>query len=159
MRAVCATAGGPILAVLAGMALATADERPAAITLEVGAMQRGEAFACRLPVTIRHDAPVELAKFTAIAKAYDGRIELASTGLATGRRPVVRDRERNGVAYEDLPLQFELTDDACDDVTTLAVTYARCTFADGKTVDCLDRIRFRPSSVGSIDLRVGERHG
>lgn len=149
-------------AILLAAALAFAQPSGAApagegtITLEVTAPQPGAVFACRIPVSIRHPETLELEQLDAIAKAYRGRDELSSTGIATGDRPLIRHRENGRLSYEPVPLQFDLTEEVCEAITTLRLVYARCKFSDGIAVDCLDRLRFEPQAAGDVRFLVGE---
>ncbi|WP_119420116.1 hypothetical protein [Desertibaculum subflavum] len=153
--------GAPIAAALAlvcvgslvGNTGAQTAKRVSPIVLEVTAPKPGEVFACRIPVTVR--APEDL-RALKIAKVYDGDVALASTGIATGVRPLIAERRGRVVGYESVPLQFDMTEGVCERVTELHLVLARCTFDDGETTDCLDRVRFQPSSAGELSFHVGE---
>lgn len=126
------------------------------ITLGVEAPQEGEYFACRIPVTVSHAESLQLQKLNVVAKAYHGNIELASTGIKTDGRPLVRDRDGKHVRYGPVPVQFELTEKDCEKITGLGVVFASCTFADGEQENCLDRLRFQPEKAGEVAFFIGE---
>lgn len=126
------------------------------ITLNVAAPEQGEQFACGIPVSVSHAEDLELTQLTVIAKVYHGNIELASTGIKANGRPLIRDRDQLRVEYAPVPLQFDLTEEACERITGLGVAFASCTLADGEQENCLDRLRFEPEKAGSIAFFVGE---
>ena len=126
------------------------------ITLDVKAPEGGESFACRLPVSVSHSKSLDLKSVNVIAKAYAGNEELGSTGIDTAGRPLVGDRDPQQAEYSAEPLQFDLTEEDCEKGTGLGVVLARCTFKDGTTQDCLDRIRFKEDTAGKVAFFVGE---
>lgn len=126
------------------------------ITLKVDAPEGGDQFACGIPVTISHDPDLPLAKLNVIAKAYEGNIELSSTGIESNDRPLVQDREQGRVEYAPTSLQFDLTEEDCERITGLGVVFASCTLADREQENCLDRLRFQPERAGNVAFFVGE---
>ena len=130
-----------------------ASDKP--IVLNLGAPEQGQAFACRVPVDLPRADRRRLVQFDVVAKAYAGDTALGSTGLATGERPLIRHREDGTAVYEPVPLQFDLTQAICDDLTELRIVFARCTFSAGETVDCLDRLRVEPRTTGEVAFTVG----
>lgn len=126
------------------------------ITLEVAAPQGGEQFACGIPVTISHGRDLQLQKLNVIAKAYEGNVELSSTGIESDSRPLVQDSDQSRVEYAPAPLQFDLAEEDCEKITGLGVVFASCTFADGEQENCLERLRFQPERAGNVAFFVGE---
>lgn len=157
-RALFAALPSVIALALTGASSTVAQEgsQQSQITLNVRAPEGGESFDCGIPVSISHPKTLGLKKINVVAKAYQGNIELASTGIETDGRPLVGDRDQQRVEYSPAPLQFGLTEEDCEKVTGLGVVFASCTYADGEQENCLDRLRFRPESAGQVAFFVGE---
>ncbi|MBK8906414.1 MAG: hypothetical protein IPM60_00445 [Rhodospirillales bacterium] len=115
-------------------------ERP--VVLSSTGVEKGEAFACRIPIDIEYQGSEPLEQMRVIAKVYDGEEELASTGLASGDEPLVRKAVEGGWIYSSVPLQFDLTAALCQRVDGLRVEFASCMFGEHPAEDCLDKIRF-----------------
>jgi hypothetical protein len=126
------------------------------ITLNVKAPEEGESFACHIPVSVSHPKALDLETMTVVAKAYHGNIELASTGVHTGNRPIIGDVDARQVEYEPIPLQFDLTEQDCERITGLGIAFASCTYKDGTPENCIDRLRFEPERAGEVAFFVGE---
>ena len=83
-----------------------------------------------------------------VAEVLSGDAVLGKTGLASGRRPIVKSRDEEGVDYEPVPVQFELTPDLCRQADGLRVSFARCVFGDQPATNCIDRMRFAQAREG-----------
>ena len=94
---------------------AHADSRP--VILETKPLQKGRAFECRIPVQIRYEGNIPLRSIRVIAKAYDESEELTSTGVSSGTAIIPRI-SGNAVRYAPVPMQFDLSEDACEPVTS-----------------------------------------
>lgn len=146
---------GPLIGLCA---LASAYAGPAGseepIVLSLGKLEPGKVFECTIRAEIRHGGTKPLAQFRAIARAYSGSRVLASSGVATGDRPLVRENIGNGDAYTKVPLQFEFTSETCGNMTAVGIVFARCRFGDEPAVDCLNRVRVEGPSDSKIEYFV-----
>ena len=123
---------------------AQADSRP--VILETKPLQNGRAFECRIPVQIRYEGNIPLRSIRVIAKAYDESEELTSTGVSSGTAIIPRI-SGNAVRYAPVPMQFDLSEDACDRIDGLLIEFASCAFGDLPSDNCLDQIRFEQAST------------
>lgn len=128
-----------IVASSAPSALAQGADR--SVVLETEDVQRGEAFACRIPVQVRYKGDVPLGSIRIIAKALDGNQELASTGVSSGSAIIPR-KAGKVVRYEPVPMQFDLVEDTCDRIDGLRIEFATCVFGELPAENCLDQVQF-----------------
>jgi hypothetical protein len=116
----------------AGVAAQTGQQP--GISLIPGAMDRTVAeFGCRIPVEIASTGTGGLKDMAIAVEARDrdgGKLE--SSGFRTEQLPAV------SADLRDMDLQFSQS--ACDDIATIVVTSATCTFANGTVTPCLDRV-------------------
>ena len=112
------------------------------IHLELGPLERGIVFGCRMPVDVEVQGPHPLVQFTIIARAMAGVRELASTGFtltpAIIRKPVAEGPDQVGT----VPRQFEFSPRVCLTMDGLRIVFARCEFQGYPSIDCLDEVRF-----------------
>ncbi|WP_083238578.1 hypothetical protein [Methyloceanibacter marginalis] len=83
-----------------------------------------------------------------VAEILSGGAVLGKTGLASGRRPIIMNREEGGLDYEPVPLQFELTPDLCRRADGLRISFARCVFGAQPATDCIERMHFAQARGG-----------
>lgn len=141
-------------------AAASAQQETRAVTLELAPPESGDLFGCRMPVTVRYAGEPPLTSLRAVARAYDERDGvIASTGIETDDRPLIRDETAAGARYVTVPVQFDLTRNACEAMAGVGVVLARCRFGDGLPEDCLHRLRLEMPGDGAIEAFVGEPPG
>lgn len=128
---------------LAGLMPAVAGER---IILQTAPMERGSAFYCRIPVTVRYEGTRPLQSLRVLAAALDEGERLSSTGIAS-RRPIIARPLPNGtIRYTTVPMQFDLTYDTCLRADALVIEFAACKFGERPYENCLNNIRFATTS-------------
>lgn len=135
-----------VLAILTVVMASSVPSAPAqaadrSVILETKGVQRGEAFACRIPVQVRYKGDDRLGSIRIIAKALDGNQELASTGVSSGSA-IIPHTAGNVVSYEAVPMQFDLAEDTCDRIDGIRIEFASCVFGDLPADNCLDQVRF-----------------
>lgn len=123
--------------------------REHSVVLEAGPLEQGESFACRIPVSVRHAGSPQLEQVNVVAEVLSGNAVLGNTGLASGRRPIIMNREEGGLDYEPVPLQFELTPDLCRRADGLRISFARCVFGEQPAKDCIDQMQFAQARDGN----------
>ena len=135
---------------------AAADSRP--VVIETKGLEKGEVFHCRIPVEVRHDRQPKLSELTVIAKAFDENGQpLASTGVSSGKRPLIRAPNPEPTVSEYIPvgLQFDLTPEVCRRIDSLSIVFARCSFGENDLAEnCLHRIRFASATKDPLHLEL-----
>lgn len=136
-----------------------AESGPAhAVVLDAAPLERGESFACRIPVSVRHAGSPQLKQVNVVAEILSGGAVVGKTGLASGRRPIIMNREEGGLDYEPVPLQFELTPDLCRRADGLRISFARCVFGEQPATDCIERMNFAQAGGGDpLFLPIGKK--
>lgn len=132
--------------------------RDHAVVLDAAPLEQGESFACRIPVAVRHAGSPQLKQVNVVAEVLSGSAVLGKTGLASGRRPIIMNREEDGLDYEPVPLQFELTPDLCRRADGVRVSFARCVFGEQPATDCIERMHFAQSRGSDpLFLPIGKK--
>lgn len=138
-------------AVRVAAAPAPAPNKPPVI-VQLGPPTSGKAFACRMRATIRYAGSPPLTRIDLIAEVYENGKYLASSGLTSGDRPLIRAEDGGAPdTYVPTALQLDLTPEICRNMDALGIAYARCKFGQKPSVACLDRLHVEG---GGNSLRI-----
>ena len=133
---------------MSSAAAAQSGDRPIVIELQdIESTETNDVFTCTIPVDFTFHGSPRPAEIRVIARAYEGRTELSSTGLTTTPSVVASGYESEARVYESVPAEFGLSAESCGRIDGLRIEGAWCSYEDGARRNCLDRVRFSDAAA------------